>query len=63
MQDVITKLKFKDRGVILNAPPAIEKAFVKRDFTTSFDKKHQYPGVHQQQQRVLEFSQKRPEEH
>jgi len=39
MQDVIKKLKFKDSGVILNAPPAIEKAFVKLDFTTSFDKK------------------------
>jgi len=39
MQDVIKKLKFKDSGVILNAPSAIEKAFVKLDFTTSFDKK------------------------
>src|SRR6478609_9108939 len=39
MQDVIKKLKFKDSGVILNAPSTIEKAFVKLDFTTSFDKK------------------------
>lgn len=39
MQDVIKKMKFKDSGVILNAPAAIETAFKKQGFKTSFDKK------------------------
>ncbi len=38
MQDIIKKFKFKDNGVILNAPVAIEKEFVKLGFKTSFDK-------------------------
>jgi hypothetical protein len=40
MQDVIKKFKFKDSGVILNAPPAIEKELVKLGFKTEFDKKY-----------------------
>lgn len=39
MQDIIKKLKFKDNGVILNAPAAIEKEFIELGFTTSFDSK------------------------
>ena len=39
MNEVIKKLKFKDDGVILHAPPAIEKAFVAVGFATAFDKK------------------------
>jgi len=39
MLDVIKKLKFKAGGVILNAPPAIEKEFKKSEFKTAFDKK------------------------
>jgi hypothetical protein len=38
MQDTIKKLKFKDSGVVLNAPASIEQAFVKLGFKTSFDK-------------------------
>ncbi|HTB32279.1 MAG TPA: hypothetical protein VK808_09660 [Bacteroidia bacterium] len=40
MQDVVKKFKFKDNGVILNAPPAIEKELVKLGFKTEFDKKY-----------------------
>jgi hypothetical protein len=39
MKDVIKKLKFRDNGVVLNAPAAIEAAMVKLGFTTSFGKK------------------------
>jgi len=39
MQDIIKKFKFRDKGVILNAPAAIEKEFIKLGFTGSFDKK------------------------
>jgi len=39
MQDVIKKLKFRDKGVLLNAPAAIEKEFVKLGFATRVDKK------------------------
>ncbi|HXA01468.1 MAG TPA: hypothetical protein VNW99_05730 [Cytophagaceae bacterium] len=39
MRDIIKKFKFKDSGVVLNAPAAIEKEFAKIGFTTSFDKK------------------------
>ena len=38
MQEVIKKLKFKDSGVIINAPSVIEKEFKKNEFKTSFDK-------------------------
>lgn len=37
IEDIIKKLKFKDKGVILNAPGVIEKEFVELGFTTSFD--------------------------
>jgi len=39
MQDVIKKLKFRDKGVLLNAPAAIEKEFVKLGFAIRVDKK------------------------
>lgn len=39
MQGIINKFKFKDTGVVLNAPPTIEKEFVKLGFKTNFDKK------------------------
>jgi hypothetical protein len=39
MQDIIRKLKFKNKAVIVNAPADIEKKFVELGFTTSFDKK------------------------
>ena len=39
MVDVIKKLKFKDSGVIINAPSVIEKEFKKSEFKTAFDKK------------------------
>ncbi len=38
MQDVIKKLKFKDKGIVLNAPTALETEFVKLGFKTAFDK-------------------------
>jgi hypothetical protein len=38
MKEVIGKLKFKDKGVIINAPSNIEKEFVKLGFKTAFDK-------------------------
>lgn len=40
MQDVIKKLRFKDSGVIINAPVDIEAAFVTLGFKTEFDKKN-----------------------
>lgn len=39
MQDIIRKLKFNDKAVILNAPVDIEKKFIELGFATSFDKK------------------------
>ena len=39
MQDIIRKLKFKDKAVVFNAPTDIEKEFIELGFTTSFDKK------------------------
>jgi hypothetical protein len=38
MQDIIKKFKFKDSGVVINAPALIEKEFVKFDFEVAFDK-------------------------
>jgi len=38
MKEVIAKLKFKDKGIILNAPSEIEKEFVKLGFKPAFDK-------------------------
>ena len=40
MQDIIHKFKFKDNGVIINAPTALEKEFLKLDFKTTFDRKN-----------------------
>ena len=39
MQDIIKKFKFKDNGVVLNAPAGLEEEFVKLGFKTMFDKK------------------------
>jgi hypothetical protein len=39
MQDIIKKFKFKDKGIVLNAPAPIEKEFAKLGFKTSLDKK------------------------
>jgi hypothetical protein len=39
MQDIIKKFKFKDKGIVLNAPATIEAAFKELHFKTSFDKK------------------------
>ena len=39
MQDIIKKFKFKDSGVVINAPAALEKEFVKMGFKTAIDKK------------------------
>ncbi len=36
MQDIIKKLRFKDHGVIINAPKGLEVEFVKIGFKTSF---------------------------
>ncbi len=38
MKEVINKLKFKDKGIVINAPSSIEKEFVRLGFKTSFDK-------------------------
>ena len=38
MQDIIKKFKFKDNGVVLNAPTAIEKEFIKLGFKNKLDK-------------------------
>lgn len=39
MQEIIRKLKFKDKAVIINTPPEMEKEFAEPGFATSFDKK------------------------
>jgi len=39
MQEIIKKFKFKDKAVVLNAPPAIEKELVQLGFKTDVDKK------------------------
>jgi hypothetical protein len=39
MQDIIRKLKFKDKAVVFNSPTDIKKEFIELGFTTSFDKK------------------------
>jgi len=36
MQDVLHKFKFKNQGVVLNAPAEIEKELLKAGFTASF---------------------------
>lgn len=38
MQDVIKKLRFKDHGVVLNAPPGLESELVQHGFQTGFEK-------------------------
>lgn len=39
MQDTIKKLKFKDNGVVINAPKALEEEWVKLGFKTALNKK------------------------
>ncbi len=39
MENIIKKFKFKDNGVILNAPTTLKEEFVKLGFKTTFDKK------------------------
>lgn len=38
-KELINKFKFKDNGIILNAPKPLENEFVKAGFKTSFNKK------------------------
>jgi hypothetical protein len=38
LQGIIKKCKFKDKGIVLKAPAAIQKEFVKLGFKTSFGK-------------------------
>jgi hypothetical protein len=38
MQDIIKKFKFKDSGVVINAPTIFKTQLVKLGFKTSFDK-------------------------
>ncbi len=38
MKEIIGKLKFKDAGVIINAPSPIEKEFTKLGFKPKFEK-------------------------
>ena len=37
MQEIIKKFKFKDIGIVLNAPAIIEKELIKIGFKTKFD--------------------------
>jgi len=39
MKDIIKKFRFKDSGVIINAPKEIETEFIKIGFKTVFNKK------------------------
>jgi hypothetical protein len=38
MQDTIKKLKFKDNGIVINAPKALEEEWVKLGFKTALNK-------------------------
>src|SRR6185312_5665012 len=38
MQDIIKKLKFRDKAIVLNAQAEIEKELVTNGFNTAFDK-------------------------
>ncbi len=39
MKEIIKKFKFKDNGIVINAPKSFETGFAKLGFKTSFDKK------------------------
>ena len=39
MQEIIKKLKFKNIGIVINAPTALEEEFVKLHFKTELNKK------------------------
>lgn len=39
MQDTIKKLKFKDNGIVINAPKALEEEWVKLGFKTALNNK------------------------
>ena len=45
MEDVVKKFKFKDKGVVLNAPEEIKKEFEVLGFTTSFDEGKKSPNT------------------
>jgi hypothetical protein len=38
MQEIIKKLKFKDNGIVINAPTTLEQEFVKLGFKTALNK-------------------------
>ena len=38
MQEIIKKFKFRDKGIVINAPANIAEEFVKLGFKTSFEK-------------------------
>jgi hypothetical protein len=38
LQDTIKKFRFKDKGVVLNAPAPLEKEFISLGFKTGFEK-------------------------
>ena len=38
MQDTFKKLKFKDKGIVINAPKALEEEWVKLGFKTALNK-------------------------
>lgn len=40
MQDAIKKFKFKDTGIVINAPTTIENEFIKIGFTTKFEREN-----------------------
>ena len=37
MQDIVKKFRFKDKGIVINAPAALEIQFTELGFTTAFD--------------------------
>ena len=37
MQDIVKKFRFKDKGIVINAPAALEIQFIELGFTTAFD--------------------------
>ena len=37
MQDIVKKFRFKDKGIVINAPAGLEIQFIELGFTTAFD--------------------------
>ena len=48
MQDIIKKLRFKGKGVVINAPKALEIEFIENGFSKAFN-------THQKSQNTLVF--------